>query len=388
MRRLLLALLALLALPASAQAVVGGQNATQAYPYMAAFEYAFAGEAEFSFICGASLVAPDKILTAAHCVYDDRDGNGTQEVIPPSAARFLLGTQTRSARSAGETIGATKVEVYGEYEGTTKGDVAVITLERAATKATPVRLANPSSEKSLWAPGKEATVTGWGAAFFGDLAGVSAFDRLQEARVPMVSDSRCDAAYALDDPLRGDFHADVDVCAGRTLGGKDACQGDSGGPLVVPGAGTLLQVGVVSRGFGCGYPLSPGVYARVADTKLYDWITARLGTGAGAAPTPATPGGRITGGRPATGPKVKPARTSAAFRRCAARADRRRGLSARRKATRSCVLAERRRVAYRRCTTKAAKRSTRARRARAVRRCKAQRRKAVKRHTRQLRKLR
>ncbi|HEV2756986.1 MAG TPA: serine protease, partial [Actinomycetota bacterium] len=290
MRRLCLAVLvAVLALPASAQAVVGGQDASRPYPYMAAVEWDEPGApTEFVFVCGASLVAPDKILTAAHCVLEE-DG----KVTPPSSLRFLIGTPRRSDRAAGETIGAASVEVYPQYLAEYKGDVAIVTLRQASAKGRPVRLASPATEKPLWAPGREATVTGWGGTFFGDI--VTDVDMLQEVQMPMVDDATCDEAYFADDPVRGDFYADVDVCAGEPDGGRDACQGDSGGPLVVPDAtGALVQAGVVSRGFGCGYPQSYGVFARVGDTKLHDWIKARApqptppagsgGTGGGSAP--------------------------------------------------------------------------------------------------------
>ena len=52
----------------------------------------------------------------------------------------------------------------------------------------------------------------------------------------------------------------------------DACTGDGGGPLVCPLAAspnTLVQVGIVSWGLGCG--TVPGVYANL--DKFSQWVT-------------------------------------------------------------------------------------------------------------------
>jgi secreted trypsin-like serine protease len=99
--------------------------------------------------------------------------------------------------------------------------------------------------------------------------------------VPMVSDERC-ASYTygqgdLSDFTFGEFDPETMVCAGNDTGGADSCSGDSGGPLVVPdAAGALVQVGVVSWGFGCAYPFNYGVYSRIGDDPLFSWIQGHL----------------------------------------------------------------------------------------------------------------
>nr|MBA2261850.1 serine protease [Solirubrobacterales bacterium] len=279
------ALAAALAVPSAASAVVGGQNAGP-YPAMVALY------ADGSFRCGATLIAPEFVLTAAHCV----------EGVPPGELEFAVGRQNLRDASSGEVIAAGQVTVHENYgkPASNSNDIAVVRLARASTR--PPMALLPPGQQARWSAGRQATVIGWGARF--PVVGLGT-DQLQETRVPMVSDGDCASSYG------SSFDARTMVCAGRT--GRDACQGDSGGPLMVPDAsGRLAQVGVVSFGFGCGFPGSPGVYARVADTPLYGWIAARVplvtptgapasGGGGSDAGTPASGGGGSDAGTPASG---------------------------------------------------------------------------------------
>merc|ERR1712013_167285 len=71
------------------------------------------------------------------------------------------------------------------------------------------------------------------------------------------------------------------LCAGAT--GKDSCQGDSGGPFTVKNSGTNKHdlVGVVSWGDGCAADGMSGVYAEVA--KLRTWIDTKIAENGGGA---------------------------------------------------------------------------------------------------------
>jgi secreted trypsin-like serine protease len=305
---LLLAATCALALPASAGAVVGGRNATRPYPNMAALRY------DGDFICGASLVSSQVVLTAAHCVIGD-DG----KAVAPSHLSFILG-RSQIDGPGGETIGASAVTVHERYGDPkpSSHDVALVTLARAATTAAPIRLADPARDRARWTPGTPATVTGWGTRAFGDVLGLTTTNDLQEVQVPIVADADCASSYALTD----EFDPGTMVCAGETTGFKDSCQGDSGGPLMVgDGSGSLLQVGVVSFGTGCGYPTQYGVYARVGDRDLHDWIAARLPR----ASTPAPAAG--TAPSATTRRAARHRRSSAAARRARCRrAVRRKGI--------------------------------------------------------------
>ena len=263
-----------------AEAIVGGEVASQEYPNMAAFLD------DGNQICGASLIAPQWIISAAHCV----------DSLDPSHYSFRMGAPDLN-QPGGETIQAHRVIVHPEYTDTY--DVSLFQLVRPSVYE-PIRLADPVTDRDLWEPGDIARVIGYGGQSF-QLPSIDG--QLREVDVPVVSDADCDSSYDL---MFGGIDERVEVCAGELHGTKDSCQGDSGGPLIVPdGQGDFVQMGVVSWGFGCGWPTQYGVYARVGDSILYDWIQetiANTETPPPPPPAPTTvtvgPQGQIVGSSP------------------------------------------------------------------------------------------
>jgi trypsin len=245
-------LAASLVIATPSSAVVGGRDAAPgAYPAVA--EITFGS----SFLCTGTLIAPRWVLTAGHCGSITGAAVGSPAAWPPQLIDVRIGSVTPGA---GERVPVRRVVVNPNYLANVGYDIALLELSTASTKA-PARVVGAGGS-ALWAPGTMESIVGFGTTSEGgDVA-----DTLQEAQVPITTDAYCSGAY-------DDFDATSMVCAGFPQGGVDTCQGDSGGPMFGrDAAGALKVVGATSFGEGCARPGKPGVYARVGDTALREWI--------------------------------------------------------------------------------------------------------------------
>ena len=308
-RPVLLALLATLIAAAPATALVGGTPTQRNLPHMVAMEYSDDGGRNWTFRCGGSLVAPDVVLTAAHCVSGD-ESNGEPDTFPAGNFRFLAGTKKRS--QGGERIGAVEIREHPSYDGDDAGghDVALVKLGRATTLGAPIRLAR-ADEAPSYAAGKDAVVTGWGAN--ASEVGTTS-DDLEEIVVPIRSDAECGTFSFFP------YENATMMCAGNTQGGEDSCQGDSGGPLMVAAPdGGLVLVGAVSFGLGCAFPTQYGIYAELVGSAIRGFVdsgTAQMSSAGGAAAASSIRDGQQppapAPAQPAPGTGTPPASSSAA----------------------------------------------------------------------------
>jgi secreted trypsin-like serine protease len=274
--RTLLATLAVTAgVAAPAHAIVGGQDASPGeYPYVAHILI------DRAFQCTGTLVTPTHVVTAAHCASLAPGGVANVPIGQPGqlievslgAHRTPSGSLTGGYQSEGEKHVAKSVSVAPGWAGlgSVSSDVAVVELPTPSANA-PVRIAS-AAERSLWTAGTMATIAGYGVTEEdGDQP-----EFLQEAQVPITADAVTAEAYPYlvegVDPLFGGFESRTQVGAGFPEGGVDTCQGDSGGPLLVPAGTELRLVGDTSYGNGCARAGYPGVYGRVADDTLREWI--------------------------------------------------------------------------------------------------------------------
>jgi trypsin len=185
--------------------------------------------------CGSTLVAANKIVTAAHCA---KEPARTYTAI--QGRDHLMGPGGRKSAISHIWVDP----AYGKKRG---HDVAVMTLARPFKGVPTLPLETRAAADTA---GAQPMVYGWG-----ETEGTGPDDVFQQVTVPVLGDAYCASAYRKEG-----YIAKGEICAGYKKGHKDACQGDSGGPLVLNGR----LFGVVSWGTGCGAAGKPGVYAEVA----------------------------------------------------------------------------------------------------------------------------
>jgi secreted trypsin-like serine protease len=248
--------------------VVGGKPASQNdWPSLVLVRYQDRATGK-GFSCGGSVIAPDWILTAAHCASGSK------------AENFTIVEGTNRADTGGQQIGVSQVIVHENYTSNPPhNDVALLHLKTPARSPAQL-LTGAAAVESLTPSGTSVSVAGFGLISPQPVQGQhtgAASNELLEVGFPLVDRDSCTRILAkhYGNTISRVIDA-ATICAGDTKGGKDSCNGDSGGPLVIKAADLkaderrAVQVGVVSWGPGCAQPDTVGVYASVANFE--PWI--------------------------------------------------------------------------------------------------------------------
>ncbi len=224
--------------------IIGGKTANSgAWPWMAGLVFNNPIYTNGVF-CGASLIAKDWVLTAAHCVTDL--GSSDFDVI-------INQPQLELDTANSERIQIDSILVHPSYsDSNLENDLALIKLATPSHNP-PINVLAPFSAQDN--AGQPAIALGWGSTT--STPPLQFPVDLQQVDLPLIDNLRCNAAM-------GSITEGM-LCAGEGLGKKDTCFGDSGGPLVVfdTESHTWRQAGITSWGFKCAAPDTFGVYTRL-----------------------------------------------------------------------------------------------------------------------------
>lgn len=207
--------------------------------------------------CGGTLIAPQWVLTAGHCVSTS---------MQPADIQVLVGsTKLSQGGRPVELASICRHPQYGTADGHSVNDLALLKLATPVPDLQPIGTPDPALETTMLKFTRNATVIGWG-----DTGSGTGSDDLLFGTMQVIDNPSCSKSYHAGDITDGM------VCAIDKL--TNTCHGDSGGPLIMRNkAGDEFVEGITSWGDpDCTKNKVPGVYAHVP--SYASWVQNTLGT--------------------------------------------------------------------------------------------------------------
>jgi len=233
--------------------------------------------------CGGTILCPNLIMTAAHCVNECDEYSSCEHNSCPPVSKSRLSVEVGKHRlmgTDGELYGVERIIPHPNYPLNEEYcldkhdyDYAILELEgkvplntEKGSIAAAVYLPNPS-DGGEFARGENLVVSGWGNRRSHVLVEDCRPEKLNAVKQYQMDDECSDKFF---------FKPDIMMCVGSKdfpdLPSKGSCQGDSGGPLVWLDKSNdkVKLVGVVSFGPDpCSEP-GPGGYAKMTGI-LNNW---------------------------------------------------------------------------------------------------------------------
>jgi hypothetical protein len=202
----------LTATAAPAPAIVGGHDATQTYPGVAAAQIVHPGLG--TALCGATLVDPRWALIAAHCV-SDHFAEPTPVAVPGGTITLRVGSNDRT--TGGHLVTGKKVHLHPDWTWGTTWPAAPVADLALVELARPVRTPLLRLATGQVPEGAAVRLIGWGITAHPPAPGTVPPAILQQRDSSRLPDAAC----------TGGFIGTGDICMDR-----GACYGDSASPAL------------------------------------------------------------------------------------------------------------------------------------------------------------
>jgi secreted trypsin-like serine protease len=257
--------------------IVGGAELSEsphAYPWMAKLSTKSGSSSEFSFACGASLIAKNWVLTAGHCVSEQLtvDGVTAYVALDPDEVQITLGDRDRNSTETYEQVLEVEdiivhpdfvpaYETYFDENGYENVrsiqayyDIALVKLKTNARLDQHTQVIRLASENDV--PGQDTMLSGWGSTTPGNGERSIVLKELDAVVVPAANEAdACNQRILAEKPAYS-FQRALDdaseICTYNFLNdevpageeSQSACYGDSGSPWVVEESSCSEQIGV------------------------------------------------------------------------------------------------------------------------------------------------